>query len=289
MGPFIEERIDTCFQLGAETEDSYAVDETKTANGSRYARLLHGLPARTFDIDYIKDSARLTAEVKSLYDRTYGGFAGFRVKSWYDFTTALDGVSAPTALDCVLPLVSAGVYQLVKEYGRDKPALPIGRPKRTLFKPVTGTVKFGVAGVALPAPQWSVDTTTGRVTCAANKTRAITAISKAAAAVLTIGSHTFAIGDSVAVAGVVGMIQINGLRALVTATTGTTIAVAINSSAFTTYTSGGTVQTQPITGEVVTGGCEFDIPVAFDSAFNVSALGNGICASGLRLVEILNP
>ncbi|MCY1186887.1 hypothetical protein D9M73_278000 [compost metagenome] len=52
------------------------------------------------------------------------------------------------------------------------------------------------------------------------------------------------------------------------------------------------MQTHPLdTGlDIITGGCEFDTPVAFDSNFSSQALGRGIFdVSGLRLVEILNP
>ncbi|MOA58087.1 hypothetical protein D3C78_1824110 [compost metagenome] len=61
---------------------------------------------------------------------------------------------------------------------------------------------------------------------------------------------------------------------------------------FSDYTSGGTVQTQPLDSgsDILTAGCEFDTPVAFDSNFNVQALGMDIGqASGLTLVELLNP
>ncbi|MCY1353081.1 hypothetical protein D9M69_394110 [compost metagenome] len=264
-----------------------------TAGGSRYAALKNGKPYRTFDISYLKPRSELALEVASLFHRTYGGYAGFRVKSWDDFTTALDGISAYTATDCVLNKVSTGVYQLLKEYGRDKTALAsIGRPKRIIYKPVAGKVAVAVGGQLLPAGQWSVDTTTGRITLAANKSRTITAISKASSAVITVGSHTFVVGDSTVITGVTGMTQINGLRALVTATSGTTITVAINSALFSDYTGGGTVQTLPLDsgGDILTAGCEFDIPVAFDSNFSVSALeSNFRDVGGLRLVEILNP
>ncbi|MNO31439.1 hypothetical protein D3C76_214130 [compost metagenome] len=293
MGEFIEERLNTCIRLGAAADDSYFTNVTMTAGGSRYASLKNGKPYRTFDIGFLKPRSELALEVASLYHRTYGGFAGFRVKCWDDFTTALDGISAYTATDCVLSKVSAGVYQLLKEYGRDKTALAsIGRPKRLIFKPVPGKVAVAVNGQALPAAQWSVNTTTGRITLAANKTRAVTAISKASSAVITVGSHTFVVGDSVVISGVVGMTQINGRRALVTAISGTTITVAINSALFSDYASGGTVQTQPLDSgsDILTAGCEFDIPVAFDSSFSVSALETNFRdVGGLRLVELLNP
>lgn len=71
--------------------------------------------------------------------------------------------------------------------------------------------------------------------------KSITGITKATQAVVTIGAHTFIVGDEVTFSGVVGMTQINGLSALVTAVAATTITVAINSTGFSTYTSGGTV------------------------------------------------
>lgn len=75
----------------------------------------------------------------------------------------------------------------------------------------------------------------------------ITAITKAASAIVTVstvsGTNPFVVGSPITIEGVVGMTQINGLLGLVTAIGGAsgawTITVGINSSAFTTYTSGG--------------------------------------------------
>lgn len=291
MGEFIEERLDPCIRLGAETEDGFFLDVTRTASGSRFAALKNGKPWRTFDIEYVKALPELAQQVISLYYRTWGGYAGFRVKAWDDFTTAIDGQSAYTSLDARLDLVSDGVYQLVKEYGTDKPGLSsIGRPRRTIYKPVPGKAAIAVAGLAYPNGT-TIDYTTGRATLAANKTGVITAIAKGASTVITV-ANGFLVGESVAVSGVVGMTQINGRRGIVTAASGTQITVAINSTAFSDYVSGGTVQTRPLNSgaDIVTGGCEFDYPVAFSSRFNVSALGMDIGqASGLTLEEILNP
>ena len=218
MGEFIEERLSPCIRLGAEAEDSYFVDVTMTAGGGRHAALKNGKPYRVFNVDFVLEQQDLARELESLFHRTWGGFAGFRVKAWFDFTTALDGVSAYTATDCVLQKVSAGVYQLLKEYGRDKPALAsIGRPKRIIYKPVDGKVAIALHGSVITG--YTVDTTTGRITLPANKSRAITSISQGAQAVIGVGAgHSFVIGDSVAPSGVLGMTQINGLRGAVTAT-----------------------------------------------------------------------
>ena len=291
MGEFIEERLDTCFRIGAEAEDSFFTSVTTTAGGSRFVSLKNGKPYRTFDIEFVKYNKELAQDVASLYYRTWGGFAGFRVKAWADFTTANDGQSAYTSLDCTLDVVSDGVYQLVKEYGRDKPGLAsIGRPRRTIFKPVQGKAVIAVAGLAYPNGT-TIDYTAGRVTLAANKTGTITGIAKGTTTVITV-ANSFAVGESVVISGVSGMTQINGRRGVITARSGTSITVAINSSAFSDYSSGGTVQTHPLNSgtDIVTGGCEFDIPVAFDSNFNVQALSADVGqASGLMLVELLNP
>lgn len=77
----------------------------------------------------------------------------------------------------------------------------------------------------------------------------ITAITNAASAVVTIntvsGSNPFAVGMDVSFFSVVGMTQINGLKGAVTAIGGSsgawTITVAINSSGFGAYVSGGLI------------------------------------------------
>ena len=79
-------------------------------------------------------------------------------------------------------------------------------------------------------------------------------------------------------------------RDLVTGTGATTITVAINSSAFSSYTSGGVVHTRPQTGETVTAGYEFDFPVRFASALPVvQEWPNHRAVDGVVLQELLNP
>lgn len=66
----------------------------------------------------------------------------------------------------------------------------------------------------------------------------ITGISKAAQAVVTC-TNSLAVGDVVTFSGVVGMTQINTLRGKVVAATGGNFTVNINTTGFTTYSSGG--------------------------------------------------
>lgn len=290
MGEFIEERLNTCIALGAAAEDGFFLDTITTAGGSRYASLMNGKPYREFSIGYIKAGTDLALDVLSLFNRTWGGFAGFRVKSWDDFSTAEDGVSAPSSTDCVLDLVSPGVYQLAKEYGASKAALAsIGRPRRTIFKPIADTVLIGVGGSTLPASQWTADSTTGRVTIV-SKTDSINGITKGVTTTVNANGHPFLAGERVNFSAVAGMTQINGLRGTILSRDANNFVVNINSLAFSDYVSGGFANTSPQAGESVTGGCLFDLPCAFDSKFSVDAVTYNIRdVSGLRLVELLNP
>ena len=67
----------------------------------------------------------------------------------------------------------------------------------------------------------------------------ITGATQANPCVLTCTS-TFAIGQEITIEGVVGMTQLNGNTYQVTANSGTTITLNVNSTGFTAYSSGGT-------------------------------------------------
>lgn len=71
---------------------------------------------------------------------------------------------------------------------------------------------------------------------------AITNITNAASAVITIGAHGFAVNDIVHISGVTGMTQINGQSGTITATAAATITVNINSAAYGGYGGGGLAQ-----------------------------------------------
>ena len=151
-------------------------------------------------------------------------------------------------------------------------------------------MQVAVSAVTINAALLTIDTTTGQVTFAANISGTITAITKAAQAVITIGAHSLTTNHSVYISGVSGMTEINGQRANIVATGATTITVAINSSGYSTYTSGGTVNTRPQGAEPVTGGCEFDIPVRFDTALAIDQTQPAHRQlDSVELVELLSP
>lgn len=292
MGQFIEERLSVQVDYGAEFSEGYAVKITESENGNEYRSLLHPYPKMRYDISFeMRADDWVIKNVLDLYHRCFGRFAGFRVRNTADYSSN-KYAGVPTFNDQPMQLVSAGVYQLQKLYGDPaKLALGIGRPVRTVFKPVAGTVLVGVSGTPLPAAQYALSVTTGIVTMAANKARAVAGITKGATTVISVGAHTFVVGDSVVVTGAAGMTQINGLRALVTAFDATTITVAINSTAFSNHTGGGNVNTAPQSGEAVTAGFEFDIPCRFDSDLAGITLDTFkiMSAGGIEIVELLNP
>ena len=289
MPDFLEERISSLIRMGSSYVDDYAVDIVTTSGGQEYRSLVHPFPVRKFDVSYLLDNNQTYAELQAIYHRAHGRFAGFRARC-FDEWSSNGRTGTPTAFDQPMGLLSAGVYQLRKLYGTDKAAGATGYAYREIKKPVSGTVRVAIGATEIRAADWSVDATTGRVTFAADKTIAITAITKAASAVLTVGANSFAVGESVQVSSVVGMTDINGMRALVTARDTTTITVAINSTAFSTYTSGGVVHTRPQAGEAVTAGFEFDFPVRFNTTLPIGQDYPGYRAvDGVELIELLNP
>lgn len=290
MADFLEERLSDLIRYGSSWTEDFAVESGESANGDSFRSLIHPWPKRTFDISYMLDNARLWSELVNVYMRAHGTFAGFRARCFDEWSTNGDR-GAPTAFDQPLAVVSAGVsYRLQKRYGTDKAAGASGYPVRTIRKPVAGTVKFGIGGREIRSADWSVDTTTGVITCAADNTYAITGVSKASQAVISLGSYSIQIGESFHVSGVAGMTQINGLRGTVVAKGLGYITLDIDSSAFSTYTSGGVIHRRPQTGETVTGGCEFDFPVRFLTKLPVGMDYPGWRpVEALRLEELLNP
>ena len=289
MADFLEERLLETIRYGSSWQDAYAVDTSSTSGGSEYPRLIHPYPVREFDVSYLLSRDDLFAYLLNLYHRAHGTFGAFRARC-YDEWSSNGATGTPTAFDQVMGLVSAGVYELRKYYGTDGTAGATGYPHRKIKKPVAGTVLVGIGTTSIRSADWSVVTTTGVVTFAADVTASISSIGQSNPAVLTVGAHSFVTGMSVQISSVNGMTQINGLRALVTSYDATHITVAINSSAFSSYTSGGVVHTRPQTGEQVTAGFEFDFPVCFADPLPVGMdYHNHRNVDSVRLRERLNP
>lgn len=287
MATFLEERLPENIDYGSDFASSYQVYITQTAGGNEYRSQMNPFIKASMNIEFERQTNFIVEQVIDLNNRAGGKLRGFRVMHPVDFSTN-NYRDTPTFNDQPMILANPavpGVYQIVEwfgGYGGDS-------SRRHIYKPVAGSVLVGVGGASYPAAQWSVNNTTGIVTLAANKTGSITAISQASSAVVT-ATNTLVVGESLIISGVAGMTQINGVRAVVTARTGSQFTLNINSSLFTAYTSGGVFNTRPQAGEAVTAGCLFDIPMRFNADLGGNFSNwDTISANGLQIVEILNP
>ena len=122
-----------------------------------------------------------------------------------------------------------------------------GRAKRKRGTILVGQLQIQSQSVlnSTPPANWQIGqigTTSGGGAFTGNLiASAITGITKASSAVVTVTNVVFMMGQVVTFTGVVGMTQINGLSGTITAVNyaGSTITVNINSSAFTAYGSVG--------------------------------------------------
>lgn len=290
MVSFLEERLPENIDYGSSFASNYANNIINTIGGNEYRSQLHPFIKATLTVDFERQTNFVVSEIVDLNNRAGGTLRGFRVLHPVDFSTN-NYRDNPTAFDQGLILDDPsvpGVYQLMRWYG-DSTDPECAR--RRIRKPQAGTVKVAIADKELPSTLWTVDTTTGLVTLAANKTDTVAGITKAVQAVVDVGTNTFVIGETIVFSDVVGMTQINGLRGAILAKPDSThITVDINTLSFDAYVSGGTVQTRPISTETVYGGCKYDLPMRFSADLS-GAFSNWdtINADSIQLIEILNP
>ena len=222
-------------------------------------------------------------QVLALFHAVRGRGYGFRFKDWSDFRSSAKEID-PSATDQVIGTGDgvALTFQLVKIYNYSGETYA-----RTIKKPVAGTTLVSIQNVT--DPRWTVSTVTGIVTFSADITKTINAITQAAQAKITFtAAHGLSVGHTFNVSGVSGMTQINGQRVTVAAIDSSTqVTVNVNSTAYSAYTSGGTIHTIPQAGETVRAGFEFDVPVRFDTDVAEISLDSWLLgAVNLDLVEV---
>lgn len=270
----------------------YSTIVARYGNGSEFRQANWLYPLHRYTLAKVESTEAIFDEVLAWFHAAQGRFHGFRLKDHADYKScAIDGTVAATDQSIGTGDSSTVAFQLQKLY--TKGALT---QKRIIKKPVSGTVRIAVGGVEL-TQQWSVDTTTGIVTFSADKTASITDISQASQAVVT-ATNTLTTGDTVYISGVVGMTELNGNRYTVVSANGTSFTLNVNSTGFGAYSSGGTYNTipqgsagSPSSGEAITAGFEFDVPVRFDvDELPYSIIDKDIASvDTISLTEIRNP
>lgn len=296
--PFLDETLPSCIDYGSAFGVRYAVTAVVDAADNYYPHLRHPYPIKRFESGYSnKDYDLILRELVDMFHRIGGMSGGFRMRDRSEFTTR-EYTLAPAFDDqpCQVISAAAGTWQIMVWYTAPGGA---DSTRRRVRKPRPGTVLVGIRDVAgnahpllqgvTPNQRWTVDNTRGVITLAANNQRAITGITPGGSTVITVGSsHGYLPGDLVHISGVVGTTELNGLRVAISSVGATTITVPIVSA--NAWISGGTVNTRPQTGEILTAGCEFDIPVRFETDLSGVAYSNlDVLSTVVTLVELLNP
>jgi len=218
-------------------------------------------PMHKWNVAYGVKTAAQAYELKEYFMVALGMANRFRFKDWHDYNSSTAN-AATTDTDQAIGTGDGTTlsFQLKKTY--TKGALTL---QRTITKPVSATVSAAIGGVT--DPRWSVVYSTGSVVFSADLSTNVSGITQAAQARVSATGHALSSGDSAFVSGVFGMVEINSARYAVTSTSANHFKLNVNSSAFSAYTSGGVVHTIPQSGESVTAGFEFDVPVRFDVDF----------------------
>lgn len=104
------------------------------------------------------------AELLAFFEAREGRLYGFRFRDFADYKSCALG-ARPSAIDQPMATLTATTFQLQKVYSQ------VARP---IVKPVAGSVKIAVGGVAVTSG-WSVDVTSGMVTFVSTPGGAVTA------------------------------------------------------------------------------------------------------------------
>lgn len=263
----------------------FSTDIVTYGSGQESANINWLYPLYRFQIPQ-RDVAENIETISNWFMIAYGRGKKFRVKDWLDYKSSLSVDTAISDTDQVIGEGDGSTvdFQLVKTI-----TLAGETVSRLIKKPVTGTTIVSIDNVSA-VNDWSIDDTTGIVTFDADKTSSITNISQASSAVIDFSAaHNLSVDDTFNISGVAGMTEINGQRATVVSVVDPdTVTVDINSSGYTTYSSGGTTHTLPQAGEYVAAGFEFDLKCRFDHDNLDTILNSGKFHSidSLAIVEV---
>jgi len=252
--PVIDEvQLPTDISRGAVGGAGFATVVIVGASGGEQRQAQWQQPRYSFQIDFEARNVTTGNTLIVFFVARQGRSRGFRFKDWTDYAASNE------------TMVTTGLPYLQAQRTYTSGPVSYTRTIHKVARPTDGapTPTLRKNGVALVPDD--IDYNTGTFLLPILRQRAITGITKAASAVVTVPSgHGLATNDLVYFRGVSGMTEINGLVGTVTATASTTITVNINSSGFTTYTSGGLATKYCVVSDVFDWTGQFDIPVRFD-------------------------
>lgn len=226
-----------------------------------------------YDVAYgVKTRASLQSLI-AFFNEMRGRAHGFRFKDWMDFEVT----DEPLTVD------GSPTFQLIKKYGNG-----FNDYTKDITKPIAGGVSIKKNGSSFT--DFSVDSTTGVVTFSASVfSESIVSISHAAQARIQFASaHGRSIGDKIYIDGVLGMTEINQSVGTVTAVVSTTeVDVDIDTTSYTSYSSGGTGTVYCESGDSFTWSGQYDIPCRFDTdSLDINLETYELGAASVPVVEI---
>lgn len=258
---FIESpRFPDCISFGAVGGPMFFTEVVTVASGHEQRNEVWEFPRLGWDVSQGVRKDSDMHQLIAFFRIAKGRTNGFRYKDWSDYQTSAGGDG----------IIGTGIgtglasYQLMKRYILPEvPSSSYGL--RQIRKPISGTVQVFQDAVELTSG-FGIDYTSGIITFAASATATVTNVTKANPAVVTfVSTHPFILGQSIIITGSVGMPQINGQLAGITALSPTTVTLgAINSTSYGTFTGTATASRYPQPGNALTWIGEFDTPCRFD-------------------------
>lgn len=239
----------------------FSTSIVETANSTEYRNQNWIYPRHQYDIAYgIRNYEDLVTVMEFFY-AVRGQADGFRFKDHLDFKSTAD-TSSPVFSDQSIGTgdASTTAFTLKKNYTKGAETLT-----RLITRPVSSTTIVGIGGVQL-LNQWTESS--GTVTFDADQQSTVSgATSASPCEITTSGSHGLSTNDTVYMTTFTGdWAALNDNRYVVTVTGSTTFTIAVNTSGYTAYSgNAGQTNTLPQSGESVTAGFEFDVPVRFDA------------------------
>jgi uncharacterized protein (TIGR02217 family) len=233
-----------------------------------------------FDVGHKGRTKAETDALVAFFRAVKGKGHGFRFKDWTDYQVTL-----ATGRTLKQPGLK---FQLQKLYASGTLS-----ELRTISKPVAGTVSVQRNGVTVStgtgAGQYTLDTTTGKITFTEDLRVVITSITKANPGVVTtLVPHGFTTGMVIDLSTSIGMLELNQAIATITVLSPTTFSIGINTSGYSTFITGGVALKTVQPGESLYWQGEFDVPCRFDSdQMQIEIMDKGIYSWGqIPIMEI---
>lgn len=155
-------RFPVDIRYGSMGGPQWSTDITAGDNAVEYRNANWSLPLYRFNAKYDVKLRSVAIEVYQFFLACQGRLSGFRVKDWYDYTSAENGVTTPSRTDQTIGTGngSTTTYQIVKTYTQG-----VNSVVRNITKPVSGSLLVEKNGVLQTlTTHYTIDYTTGIIT-----------------------------------------------------------------------------------------------------------------------------